>query len=114
MDPFAAALDALFNAPGSAAAVYVPTEGAPVAVRAIRSQPDALTSFGDGQVILATNIIEVRKSEVPHPDRRGYLAIGGELVDGVVSGGDLFSICEEPRLDAEGLTWTLGVEPYAG
>jgi hypothetical protein len=114
MDPFAAALDALFDAPGSAAAVYVPVEGSPVAVRVIRSQPDALTGFGDGRVIMATNIIEVRKSEVSYPDRRDYLAIGGDLVDGVVSGGDLFSISEEPRLDVEGLTWTLGVEPYAG
>jgi hypothetical protein len=111
MDPFAAALDALFYAPGSAAAVYVPDDDGPRQVRIIRSQPDAVAAFGDGQVILATNLIEVRKSDIEFPSRSAHLVIGGELIDGVVTGGDLFSIGEEPRLDVEGLTWTFGSEP---
>ncbi len=100
MDPFAAALDALFNAPGSAAAVYVPVDGFPTDIRVIRSQPDVNTSFGDSQIIQATNVFEIRRSEVAAPTHGGRLMIGDEI----------FAIQGDGRLDVEGLTWTIGAE----
>jgi len=103
MDPFAAALDALFYAPGSAAAVYIPEHGFPREIRVIRSQPDADAQFGDSQIIQATNLFEIRKSEVDRPAHGARLMIGD----------DVYSIQGDGRLDVEGLTWTVGAEPDA-
>jgi len=111
VDPFAQALDAIFVAPGSTAAIYSPVDGEPFGIRVIRSQPDETVSFGSGQVILETNIFQIRRSDVAHPDREDRVILGGELVDGEILGGDPFKLSGEPMLDTEGLTWTVGASP---
>lgn len=109
MGPLAAALDAIFNAPGSAAAVYQPADGAPpFPVRVIRGQPDELGARG---TVSAANVLDLRKSEVPDPRHGDFIAIGGEIVNGAITGGELLEIYGQARLDVEGLTWTVGAEP---
>ena len=110
-DPFATALDALFNAPGSVAAVYYPTIGRPVAVRLIRSQPDEISRYGDAQIIQATNVFQVRRSEIDEPVTRAIIMPGATIVDCVVQGDEQLLIRGDAQLDVEGLTWTFGAEP---
>ncbi len=114
MDPFAAALDAQYHAPGSAAAVYQPIEGPPRDIRVIRSAPDRMTRFGDGQIINASTSIEVRVADVPRPQRGDAIVIGARLVDGVIVGGEAFELFGDPVLDLERLSWACGAEPGDG
>lgn len=106
MDPFAAALDAQFNAPGSAAAVYLPLEGEPVPIRVIRSRPTEETPVSGMLVLADSNIVLIRRSEVAEPQQRAYISIGATIVDDVVTDGILFEVLAEAKLDVEGLTWT--------
>jgi hypothetical protein len=100
MDPWQMALDAMFNGPGSQAAVFVQDAEADVPVRIIRRGPDRLSRFGDTMILPDQHPIDVRKSEAAAP------AVGdGFLLDGV-----MFAITVDPILDVEGLTWTCGVE----
>ncbi len=110
-DPFALALDSMFMAPGSDEAVYQPLEGEPSAIRVIRSAPDRTTGFGDGQIINASTALEIRVSDVTHPERGAFVIIGGVLDSGVVSGGEIFELFGDPILDLERLGWTCGAEP---
>ncbi len=103
MDPFAAALDALFNAPGSAAAVYVPQGGDPVPVRVIRSQPDTSANYQQARIVQEANSFDMRRSEVPAPASGDRLTVDG----------DTFEILGDPMLDVEGLTWVCGAERVA-
>ncbi len=108
-DPFAAALDALFNAPGSAAAAYQSISGtAPVPIRIIRAQPDEL---GPRNTVQATNTFDLRRSEVAQPVHGDVVAIGGVVIDGEIIGGEPFTLIGTPMLDVEGITWTIGAEP---
>ena len=100
-DPFAAGLEVLFRAPGSAAAVYTPVNGPAANVRVIRSQPDEVVGTGGRQVIESTNSFELRRSEVAEPRKGDYIQIGA----------DAFVIAAKPRLDAEGLTWFCTADP---
>lgn len=110
-DPFAAALDAMFFAPGSAAAVYQPIDGsAPFPVRVIRGQPDEL---GPRNTVQATNVFDLRRSEVLRPVHGDTIAIGGEIVAGAITGGEMFELIGTPMLDVEGITWTIGGDPLA-
>ncbi len=109
MDPFAAALDAQFNAPGSAAAAYQSISGtAPFPIRVIRAQPDEL---GPRNTVQATNTFDLRRSEVTDPAHGDAVAIGAAIVDGAIVGGEMFELIGTPMLDVEGLTWTIGAEP---
>ena len=108
-DPFAAALDALFNAPGSAAAAYQSISGtAPVPIRIIRAQPDEL---GPRNIVQATNTFDLRRSEVSDPAHGDTVVIGGMIVDGAIVGGEPFVLIGTPMLDVEGITWTIGADP---
>lgn len=108
-DPFVAALDALFSAPGSAAAVYQPINGTPpFPIRLIRAQPDEL---GPRNIVQATNVLDLRQFEVPRPVHGDVVAIGGVIEGGAVIGGEKFTLIGTPMSDVEGLTWTIGAEP---
>ncbi len=105
MDPFAAALDVLFFAPGASEAFYTPGGAAeqPSPIRVIRGQPDKAVGFGEQQVIEGTNVFEIRKSDVTQP-----------LKGSVVRIGDVrFKLLGEAMLDVEGMTWTIGGSPVA-
>lgn len=110
-DPFALALDAMFMAPGSDAAVYQPLEGAPREIRVIRSAPDRTTGFGGGQIINESTTLEIRVSDVPHPERGAFVIIGGALDGDVASGGEIFELFGDPILDLERISHTCGAEP---
>ncbi|WP_294312750.1 hypothetical protein [uncultured Sphingomonas sp.] len=100
MDPFAAALDAQFNAPGSAAAVYIPADGYSADIRIIRSQPDVDVPYGSRRVVQASNAFEIRKSEVESPAAGDRLMIGDTV----------YEILGDAMLDVEGLTWSCGAD----
>jgi hypothetical protein len=100
MDPFAAALDVLFYAPGSDEAFYTPRGGAerPDPIRVIRGQPDREVGFGGQQVVEGTNVFEIRKSDVADLQRGAIVRIG------VVR----FKLLGEAMTDVEGLSSTIG------
>lgn len=102
-DPFADALVALFNGPGSDGGVY---NGLPDGMRLILESPDRLQSLGEGQVILATHVVLLMRSQVPDP-------VAGDTIDIVRDGQVAKSLIltGEPMLDAEELTWRMGAEP---
>lgn len=103
MDPFVAALDALYHAPGSAAAVYRPGGGDPVhdPIRIIRSQGDTDVPYGTAAVVAGTDTLSFRKSDVAEPNAGDIIEIGAAH----------FSLIGEARTDVEGLEWTCEAEP---
>lgn len=101
MDPWQLALDAIFNGPGSIAAMYQRGAGWSQPVRVIKSSPDQDAPFGQSRIIQATNLFEIRRSEVAQP------AVGDQLAIDFV----IYEIIAEPFLDTEGLTWTVGASP---
>lgn len=96
MDPFAAALDALFSAPGSAAAIFAPGDGSPaINVRIIVRQSDTRTYFAKTNDAFATRLIEVRRAEASLP-------VHGDVF---IAGVEIFQVAGSPYLDVEGQTW---------
>lgn len=100
-DPFAAALSVLFSSPIGVDASYAVGGGPALLLRVIRSQPDAEAPFGQGRVIERTNLFEIQRSDVANPQAGAVLTIGIEQ----------FELAGDPRLDTEGLTWTIGGFP---
>ena len=100
MDPFAAALDVLFFAPGSDEAFYTPRGGAerPDPIRVIRGQPDKAVGFSGQQVVEGTNVFEFRKSDVAEPVKGSVIRIADVR----------FKLLGEAMIDVEGMTWTIG------
>lgn len=97
MDPFAAALEAQFSAPGSAAAVYTPaTGGGSINVRAIVRQPNTRTYFGTTNGAFLTRIVELQASAVAAP-------ANGDTI--IIIGGEIMQIAGSPYLDVERITW---------
>ncbi|PTQ59747.1 hypothetical protein C8J26_2599 [Sphingomonas aurantiaca] len=105
MDPFAAALDVLFFAPGSSEAFYTPKGGVerPTPIRVIRGQPDKSVGFGEQQVIEGTNVFEIRKSDVAEPERGAVIRMGDAR----------YKLLGEAMLDLEGLSNTIGGSPVS-
>lgn len=110
-DPFAAALDAQFRAPGSAAAVYTGPDGRAVPIRVIRSQPTGEAVAGDFKIVVDTNLALLRRSEVAEPLGGDELAIGAMILAGEIVGGEPFTIAGVPTLDLEGMTWSCELLP---
>ena len=109
-NPFAAALDALFNAPGSAAADY--DDGLSIVpIRVILAQPDLLAGPGQ-QIVTATMIIDIRRSEVSNPARNAVVLVGERGADGVLEVAARYQLIDEPMIDVEGLTWSCGAELF--
>jgi len=102
-DPFVAALDALFASSMAVDAVYAAPDALPLPVRVIRSQPSQVSQFGTMQVALASEAVEVRRSEIAAPAPGSVFVIGA---DRLVMPDHL-----QPLSDVEGLTWTCWVEP---
>ena len=99
---FLVAINDLFADPNLAAdAVYTPTGGEPLSMRAIALRPDEISGFGDTRIHAATAVFEVRVSDLAAPAAGDTLAIGGETY--VVQG--------EPAKDRDGLIWRLDTRP---
>lgn len=111
VDPFAAALEAQFDAPGSAAAVYLDEFTLPAAVRVIRTQPDRDQSFGRVVAVVSDDTFSVRRSQVAQPADGGYIVVGATLSGSDPLGGEWFRIDGPAMLDLEGLTWSFAAKP---
>jgi len=102
MTAFAAILDALFADPNiGREAVYTSDGGAPVLVRAVSRQADAITDFGDGRLWSETTRVDLRVAEVPTPRPGDRLEIDGNA----------FLFQGEPVRDRERLVWTIDLSP---
>lgn len=110
-DPFAAAARALFAAPGSAAAVYQPNGGEPIALRVIRTDADVLLEQRGARTVQGALRFELPREKVAAPKQGDRFAIGGTIVAGEIVGGERFAVFGEPMLDAEGVSWAIGAEP---
>ncbi|WP_412049488.1 hypothetical protein ACK6D9_17500 [Hoeflea sp. Naph1] len=98
MTAFTAVVDALFADPNiGQEAVYTSDGGAPVLVRIVSRQADAITDFGDARLWSETTRIDLRVAEVPAPRPGDRLEIDGEA----------FLIQGEPVRDRERLVWTV-------
>ncbi len=102
-DPFVMALDVLFYAPGSAAAMFTPIDGAPRTIRVIRTVRAADAPFGGTPIQMDAAVFEIRRSEVAEPLEGDTLQVGAEA----------FKIVGDPDLDVEGLTWRCEAPPVA-
>ena len=102
MTAFAAVLDALFADPNiGREAVYTSDGGAPVLLRIVSRQADAITDFGDARLWSETARIDLRVAEVPAPRPGDRLEVDGEA----------FLIQGEPTRDRERLVWTVDLRP---
>lgn len=113
MDPFQAALDAIFTAPGSLEASYQHATGDFPVIRILLARPDETTTFRGSRIVQATYEISIRKSEIGAPIAGAELTILGQefpQVSGVIT--NRLRLTGDPMIDAEGLTWTCGAEPF--
>lgn len=102
MTAFVAIVDALFaDSNIGREAVYIADGFAPVLVRTVFRQADAITDFGDARLWSETTRIDLRVAEVANP-RPG---------DRVEIDGDAFLIQGEPVRDRERLVWTVDLRP---
>lgn len=102
MTAFAAILDALFADPNiGREAIYTSDGGAPVLVRVVSRQADAIADFGDARLWSETTRVDLRVAEVPAPRPGDRLEVDGEA----------FLIQGEPTRDRERLVWTVDLRP---
>ncbi len=96
-------IDALFADPNIARdALYrAQATGGTRMVRVVTKRPDEVLDFGDGRVVTATTVAEVRVSEVAEPREGDTLEIGDAV----------FVVQGVPRRDAERLIWSLDLRP---
>lgn len=103
MSAFSAAANALYSDANLAAdAIYTPTVGDAVTVRAIVTAPDDAVTFG-GPLVSATLVVSVRVSEIASPVAGDVIEVNGEsrVVQGV------------PRRDVERLSWLMDTAPQS-
>jgi hypothetical protein len=98
VEAFRAALDVLFADPnlGEHALWLAGGVGPGVAVRIIRRRPDAVVEFGASRALMATVLIDLRRTEAAAIDE-------GDLV---VIGTETFKIIGSPASDPMGLVFT--------
>ncbi len=102
MSAFAAAVDLLFTDQNIGRdGIFIAASGAPVLVRVVSRQADAITDFGDARLWSETTRIDLRVAEVPNPRPGDRLEIDGEA----------FLIQGEPVRDRERLVWTVDLRP---
>ncbi|RMH47684.1 MAG: hypothetical protein D6686_12215 [Alphaproteobacteria bacterium] len=102
MTAFAAILDALFADPNiGREAIYTSDGGAPVLVRVVSRQADAITDFGDARLWSESTRVDLRVAEVPAPRPGDRIEIDSEA----------FLIQGEPVRDRERLVWTVDMRP---
>lgn len=102
MSVFSSAVDMLFADQNiGREAVYTSEGGAPMLVRVVSRQADAITDFGDGRLWSETTRIDLRVAEVPAPRPGDRFEMDGEA----------FLIQGEPVRDRERLVWTVDLRP---
>ena len=108
-DPFQAALEAMFEAPGSSRVLVETVSGQFFDTRTIRQQPDQRVGFGSTDIVMASNQFMLMRSAVFAPTEGDRLQLLTD--DGGIRAGMMFEVTSEPMLDSEGLTWTADAEP---
>ena len=99
---FASAMEILFTDPNiGREAVYTSDGSAPLLVRIVSRQADAISDFGDARLWSETTRIDLRVAEVAAPRPGDRLEIDG----------DAFLIQGEPVRDRERLVWTVDLRP---
>lgn len=113
LDPFAIAAAALFRAPGSIAAVYLPhlydhTVGAEIPTRIIRATAEQTPgAFGSSRIVEVADVFQLLAADVPNPKAGDALSFTDPR-----TGEDLtFEVYGDPILDVEGVSWTCSVNP---
>lgn len=102
MSAFAAAVDLLFADQNIGRdGIYIAEGGAPMLVRVVSRQADAISDFGDARLWSETTRVDLRVAEVVTP-RPG---------DRVEIDGDAFLIQGEPVRDRERLVWIVDLRP---
>ena len=102
MSAFSAAVDMLFADQNiGCEAIYTSEGGAPMLVRVVSRQADAITDFGDARLWSETTRIDLRVAEVPAPRPGDRFEMDGEA----------FLIQGEPVRDRERLVWTVDLRP---
>lgn len=94
---FKQAIDLLFARLGVVATYSDATKQE--AVMIIIKSPDRIMDFKEAHIHTPSNIIEVRRSEVPHPKAGDLIKIGQTS----------YKIQGEPKVDQHQLVWTLNV-----
>lgn len=95
MDAFSAAMDAIFADRNMAADAWYHGDADPRIVRVIRRRPDAVESFGAGQFITDTVLLDVRIADVPE------LRVGHVFV----LDSEEYEVRAEPQRDTRRLVW---------
>lgn len=102
MNAFSDGVDALFGDANMAAdALYTPMIGDAVTVRAVRTAPDEIDSFGAAAFQSDTVLLDVRVSDVSAPVAGDTITFEGE--DRIVQG--------VPVRDDHRTVWTLDTRP---
>lgn len=94
-DPWAFALDALFNAPGSKAAVYISEFGYPRDIRVIERQRMGTQGTVRPRPVSLGKIFDIRVSDVEQPQVGEIIFLDDKVL----------TLTLPPEIDAEGLTW---------
>ncbi|WP_347270988.1 head-tail joining protein [Rhizorhabdus histidinilytica] len=109
-DPFSFGIGVLFRDAASIPATFhAGGSGAGLPVRVIRSQPDQLVGFGDGDIVMATNLLDIQRSDIADPVTGDEVQL--YLNDLRTVPGDRLRLAGQGRLDEEGLTWRCPAEP---
>lgn len=99
---FASAVELLFTDPNiGREAVYTSDGGAPLLVRIVSRQADAISDFGGARLWSETTRVDLRVAEIMGPRPGDRLEIDG----------DAFLIQGEPVRDRERLVWTVDLRP---
>ena len=102
MSVFATAVDVLFIDQNIGRdGIYTADGGAPLLVRVVSRQADAISDFGDARLWSKTTRVDLRVAEVPAPRPGDRLEIDG----------DAFLIQGEPVRDRERLVWAMDLRP---
>lgn len=96
MSVFSDAIDAIFADPniGEDAFFLCSIDAEPVACRVSHYQGDRLAGFGGSKAVMASNVIDVRVSEVAKT-QGGFFRIGSNL----------YRVLGAPQLDETNLVW---------
>ena len=98
----AEAVDIRFEHWGLAASYVPPGGGDAVPCVICRAVPDRMIAFGQGQPVIQSDAVEVRKSELPTPARKGVFTL--------IDTGETLVVQSDPRSEDQfGLVWQMTV-----
>lgn len=105
MSIFDAAINTIFADPNMSVAAEYRVGGADpaISVRVVKVSPSTVTDWNRASFVQASHLFDVRVADVAEPKKGDTITIAGTV----------YSVREEPILDAEGLCWKLGMRDGA-